>query len=265
MTQQPKPCPVCTKQGKLSHEHVLPQWARNAHLAITRSGQRPETSNPAAIKMRICSECNSALGTQFENDASGVIAPMISGRNIVLTPAHQTIAAAWIIKTDLMLGILNAHSSQMSNSRYADSCRWHLAKLREGSYPLDRACVRIARFPAGHCEVAHPVKNLNFLLPGGRLPNDARKYSMQQVGYLAWQMIVYGPTRSFDARYFNSGAEHNDWFIRIQPVSSQAINWPPRCVLAREDFYRLRAAADSRRDPSMPPSRVRAHHVPWSP
>jgi hypothetical protein len=256
--------PCVPTPGRLTDDHIVPMWARERHLAITAPYQAHGTPNPAAIKWRICGGCNATLGRTFENDAPKVIGPMISGSVIRLTPAAQAFAAGWLAKTTFALGLADSQQAGAPDTGHADILRWHLTQLMRGSYPLKRICVRLGRFPAGHNEPMHPVEDLNRLMPNGRLPNETRMASVQSIGYLAWQLLVWGPLASFEVQEFVRWSEHNDWLVRVHPPSSPFVAWPLSRTLCRDDFLALRTLAEPHRHPSTPNSRRRVQHLTWS-
>jgi hypothetical protein len=112
-------CAFCDFEGKLTREHVWPQWVR-PHLeheagpgtntrTIIRAERTESTSykaQPAHLTVKCaCEECNGGWMSQLEERAKPILLPMIEDRAPVkLGSREAVIVATWAIKTALVAG-----------------------------------------------------------------------------------------------------------------------------------------------------------------
>jgi hypothetical protein len=198
------------------------------------------------------------MADRFENLASRVLGPMAQDLAVILTPPLQLFCASWIWKTGLLLTLAELDYHGQAGTAYGLRIRGLLHQVIKGSEPPVGTCIRLARFPDTPGSLMHPAEHLDQLLPYGRVPSGATDYGVWQLCALAWEVTVIPP------RYvgeFVTWSEHNDWFIRVWPTNGADVRWPPRHVLAPDDFFRLRAAGEERRDPTIPVGRVRSWSV----
>jgi hypothetical protein len=111
-------CVFCgTTHGKLTREHVIPQWARRSfnikgpvtvHAREEGLSQRRQVGAMQALNITlddvICENCNSVWLSRLERRVKPLLAPMaVSAQPTTLSPASQHLIATWAVKAVLLL------------------------------------------------------------------------------------------------------------------------------------------------------------------
>lgn len=120
-------CPFCGTNGRLTKEHVWPQWLRSQGPAYglwaphyqgersTVSGTHAITndhglveyvprSGPAAgkflatVTVKVCGDCNRQWNERLEKPVQELLRPAFTGETTPLTPTYQRLLALWAVK-----------------------------------------------------------------------------------------------------------------------------------------------------------------------
>jgi hypothetical protein len=112
-TLSSKRCIFCGRSGsevKITKEHVWPYWLRTHLKTQLLPGPLELRKNETVIRTRpdvlfsvspciACIACNTGWMKQLEERARPLLLPMLDGLNLELSPADQSIVAAWCAKT----------------------------------------------------------------------------------------------------------------------------------------------------------------------
>ena len=112
-------CIFCGRTGKLSAEHVFPDWSQpyltsphgqgtHERTILHADGTKDEVSHrgdPATITVRaVCEPCNTGWMSRLESKAKPFLLSMIQGHTRTYHPAGQKLLAMWAVKTALVSG-----------------------------------------------------------------------------------------------------------------------------------------------------------------
>jgi hypothetical protein len=109
-------CIFCGRSGKMTKEHVVARWGRDAvatrvgrgtriKLVFTDSGRnvRADTGLSIILRGAVCEACNSGWLAGWEDKAGPWLAPAILGEPIAIARGPmQELVAAWAVKTALL-------------------------------------------------------------------------------------------------------------------------------------------------------------------
>lgn len=108
-------CVFCGGDGALTREHVLPTWI---HDVLEIAGpmkhfvgqqQKREAKKLDVTLRAVCSSCNTGWLSTLEGRTRSVLGPAMKGAPVSLSPADQALAAAWAVKTSLLLELAQRH------------------------------------------------------------------------------------------------------------------------------------------------------------
>lgn len=146
-------CVFCGAGGKLTEEHVFPQWLRRlVDLQVherwlsttemsTDSRTDPErvAGSVYALRPRIaCAPCNNGWMSALEERARPLVSPMVEGRGGGLTAAEVDVVTAWAQKT--------AMTAQWTLPGMITYTQAHRQAFASGPAPLQRTRAWIGRY-----------------------------------------------------------------------------------------------------------------------
>jgi len=187
-------CVFCERDGKLTREHVWPQWVRpsldhpdgagTATRTIIRPGGTEERSykaRPANVVVRsVCEECNGGWMSELEQRAKSVLLPMVEDRGpVTLGATDAETVATWAIKTALVAG--SEFDPLIPRQFYAE--------FYEARAPFGKVRVWIGRTP--HLET-HTIdfRPMTVRREGENPPASPNGYqAVLSVGHLAFYVV----------------------------------------------------------------------------
>lgn len=113
-------CFFCTRDAKLTREHVIPRWLRRP-LADTprwesnmwyQSEFSLESSSPIRRRLtdqilrRVCGPCNSGWMSDLEVEVRPLLEPLIAGEVLAVSAEDKELLRRWALKTAAVLGPL---------------------------------------------------------------------------------------------------------------------------------------------------------------
>jgi hypothetical protein len=126
-------CLFCQQEGKLSREHVIPQWIGKAlqiqtNVEVYTGSERVHTLEALSIVLpRICQGCNIGWMSDLEERVKPVLEPILlgarPGNRRVIDPSQQATLATWAVKTSLLLTI-REFEDQEHGWIPADNLQW---------------------------------------------------------------------------------------------------------------------------------------------
>ena len=131
-------CLFCDQAGKLTHEHLNPDWLRryipttqrlkthhrgymrqlddSGRSQVVEESHRIRPGDPYANRMKIvCGRCNSGWMSQLQQRAKPLLLPMILGQWRPLSPAEQETLATWMTMSVIVRE--TAHKPTATTSR----------------------------------------------------------------------------------------------------------------------------------------------------
>lgn len=226
-------CAFCDGDGKLTREHVWPQWVRSSldHPAgpgtATRTIIRPSGTEERSYKTRpanvvvksVCEECNGGWMSALEESAKPVLLPMIEDRGAVtLSVGEAETVATWAIKTALVAG--SEFKPPIPREFYAD--------FYDAQVPVGQVRVWIGRTP--HLET-HTIdfRPMTVRREGEEPPSGPNGYqAVLSVGHLALYVVGWrGPKPQLNRvfSYFGDTA-----LVKVWPFAPP-VTWPPPATI----------------------------------
>lgn len=232
-------CGFCGKPGKISNEHLWAKWLgrllgpANMTVEIQREDKSVTwESQDLDVQIQLpCTTCNNGWMSDLESTVEPIITPMIKpGTARALDVAHQTVLAAWMMKTAMVAEPLSP-------------MRPHYYTPAERQFLMDRltppAGVRIwiGRY-RGRFRCHSSADHLRSPKPGGLLlPGYCSTFA---VGHLAFQVFSYRRSRG-QPEYFR--VRRGFWsrtLLQLYPPTRGVIMlWPPRETLIHHEFLTL--------------------------
>jgi hypothetical protein len=187
----------------------------------------------ATILKPVCQRCQRRLNDKFENPAKRVLEPMLQGFAMMLTPRQQVVAAAWFVKTGLVLSLCPGRVEAVS-AETAESYRVDLREMLDRGTPSEHATTRLA------CIAYHPTQSAHPFLPDG-WPDDRRYWTSNIITlpYVASETITAPEPSRLS---FIDATQDDHRFIRIWPPLVTSQSWPPAVQLGIGDPQALRKA-----------------------
>ena len=112
-------CVFCGGTGKMSAEHVFPQWSREYLREVEGKGThtrkilhgdgrisaRSHKADPATATVKtVCASCNNGWMSRLESEAMPFLLSMIKGHRRTYYDAGKALIARWTLKTALVSG-----------------------------------------------------------------------------------------------------------------------------------------------------------------
>src|SRR3712207_2522797 len=106
-------CVFCEQTGKLSAEHVFPDWSQpfltsphgkgtQTRVILRRDGTKDETpprsTDPATVTVKtVCEPCNNGWMSHLEGAAKPFLLSMIQGHSRTYYAGGQKVLASWAV------------------------------------------------------------------------------------------------------------------------------------------------------------------------
>jgi hypothetical protein len=226
-------CAFCGGGG-LSREHVLPHWLRGSGLDLTASwhivGVDETTRHewvaaPFTARVRgVCQLCNGGWMSRLEAMAQPILSPMmVDGGWRLLDERSQRIAAAWALKTAMVLQLLDPTSSAIPALHYQG-----LYALRDQPQPLPHMSSWAGRYTGEMLAVSMRNHPMALDVDGQTLPNPPHAYlATIMVGRLVVQVWASSMEGSSFAIERSIGPVMRPMVVPIWPTRAPAVIWPP--------------------------------------
>src|SRR5664280_978873 len=118
-------CVFCGASGKMTAEHVLPNWLANLGLTsqpidggtgsgwLNRSPQFRESGKPFQTKVKtVCATCNNGWMSELEQVANRILTPIIQGEDTAVSKEDQPVLAMWALKTTLVAMMVSSQEDR---------------------------------------------------------------------------------------------------------------------------------------------------------
>lgn len=103
-------CPFCDSRGRLTREHVWPEWYSRELRArgVVLTGDAAVSNNRIDITVPVCAECNNTWMSVLESDAKDLLLKMTTASTgaysaLVLSQLDQRRLATWAVKTAFLI------------------------------------------------------------------------------------------------------------------------------------------------------------------
>ena len=243
----------CQIPGKLSDEHVWPQWLRSFPAYDALLEQHPPSDDPSwkvrlepddrgrfvarryqrgqeqllpHVQIRqVCTTCNTGWLSRLEKDVKRLLAPMIREQPLCLTPEGRQMLALWVLKTSMMYAL-----HQPPEARIFPSAAYTMlyANRDETSYqqrPLPGSpAIWIGRSNASTAHIAMGLAPLLFA------PNHTRGEDLASMPATAGDIYLAAHGVFFIHHYWPDEFESlREEFVLPMPMRAGLQQlWPPR-------------------------------------
>lgn len=218
-------CILCGSVGKLSREHVFPDWLNRTLFLnkpmVMRTGQRPYINSTLAIRAKaICDPCNHVWSSNIETKASKLLAGPVLGRPTQFTNADMPLLALWTAK---IAWLLHAADGRVPEPHVVDHLHW----LREHEQPSQSTCIWLFHLPrVGRSKdmLASADAGAIAINRGGReLPFTLATVT---VGELGFQIVAHDADDDEDC-VMNHDPQIEPALTQIWPNHPELVDWPP--------------------------------------
>jgi hypothetical protein len=151
-------CVFCGASGKMTAEHVLPNWLAGIGLTsqpaagaasgwLNRSPQPRGPGKPFRTTVRaVCASCNNGWMSGLEQVARRVLTPMIRGEETVVSKDDQPVLAMWALKTTLVAMMVSSQEDRAQGYGLPPAEFVELHSQRDQRQPPDHVQVWLGRF-----------------------------------------------------------------------------------------------------------------------
>ncbi len=224
-------CAFCRRPAT-SREHLWADWVNNyckppgpmRHVSglVGTTGDRQWHSQRFDQRIRyLCHDCNVNWLSDLETRAGRIVGPMMQGRDTRLNRAAQTLVAAWVAKTVMVLQYVHAQRSLPVPSS-------HLAQLYSRGKdwrPPDNTQVWLARYIGTQLGARYQMQPLEVEVQPDRIPRGQFAYAAT-ISVCEFAAQIYGCGVDVQVR-IQHPALFESRLIRIWPVRDPEVNWPP--------------------------------------
>ena len=216
-------CAFCGGGGKLSDEHVWPQWLSRALRQLpwapkkdrpfVMRGPHDRRTRVIDVTAPICQACNNGWLAALEQDAQQALTPMITGRPVCLGRSEQALVAGWAVKTALIFDLSSRSEAIIPLGYYRQFGQTRAA--------LDSMCVFVAGY-AGRAPAWATREELWVSIPHDEQPNAFA--TTLTAGSLVLQVVGhFVKSASFrDLRWQFARTTRQIW-----PSIFETVSWPP--------------------------------------
>lgn len=151
-------CVFCGASGKMTAEHVLPNWLATIGLAsepvvqaasgwLNRSPQSRGSSRPFQTRVKaVCATCNNGWMSELEQVARRVFTPIIRGEPRGILEDDQPALAMWALKTTLVAMMVSSREDRTLGYGLPEAEFTDLYMQRGQPRALDHVHVWLGRF-----------------------------------------------------------------------------------------------------------------------
>ena len=245
----PKLCAFCGKPGKMTKQHIWPNWLKRIRTPVATShtqvmgefltfspgSRRPpyraqtHQGHAGSRKIKnVCQTCNNGWMSRIEEAAKDAALPLILDQECSLTPNHQRELARWFT----LMTMMSEFTDPMTAALRRDDRRFltdHLDpppifKMWIGRY--------IGRHPEQHwCR--HTGMSMSLTADGS---NDPSRCNTQTTTIVLGALCIHTYSSTVDPDFPGyMGAP----IIQVWPVSDETIGWPPVIGLSDEKIIAL--------------------------
>jgi hypothetical protein len=236
-------CIFCGQAGKLSAEHVFPEWTRpfltspygrgtHERQILREDGSKDQASyqaEAASLTVRtVCASCNNGWMSKLETRAKPFLLSMIQNRVRTYHPTGQKELATWMVKTALVSG--SKHTPPTPASFYTD--------FYAAQEPPDKTLVWLIATPRPYFTYTdyRPLK----VSKQGEPPASENAYAaLLAVAHLAFYVVGWSenePDLSGLAPFAKS-------MLPLWPINAKTVTFPPSGP--RLDYQDLDVLADA--------------------
>lgn len=121
-------CVFCKQEGKITREHVLPNWLSklsSKKITVTNEfiGDNPIHWDSLIFQHKakiVCKECNSGWMSELEVAVKPILLNLLLLNKVTITRKEQAILSFWAQKTVLMLNQGTPHSLKITSDTFED-------------------------------------------------------------------------------------------------------------------------------------------------
>jgi hypothetical protein len=243
-------CAFCGYQGKLSGEHVWPEWVRNVILPDTRTGSyvlaehRPGepqkiSSTWRADKLatlevrRVCEDCNTNWMHHIEDAAIPVLERPIQGNPITLRGADLDAVATWAFLKCLVV-TLATNKGHLLPTRLSE---W----MRRQQRPPRSVLILMACYGGNRHPLYASAGPVSFGVQVGTGEGTERHAYLLTIGVGHAVFQVFGHHIAEVINVKPTGWKR-DVACLVWPKPHDAIRWPPRIPLTDATLFEFAKA-----------------------
>ena len=230
----------------------MPRWLRQD--LVNGIGAEWAAPRLPRVRMRVCAACNARMNVAFEVPARPVLLRMMSGARWPMTLDERRVAAFWMIKTDILYGILRIVRDNVEpgvHPKYQH--RWdpgqRLADHRANLMRLTRDGIAPPRtiVSAALMEVVEPSRCIPIT------PRDDGDFVSRGVN--VWMPLVYETIQGDrdPAAHATLRLDDGRFVVLWPPRMGESALWPPAPI----SFTEVRAFRASEHGHLMPLLRLR--------
>lgn len=224
-------CAFCGRPAG-SREHVWADWAnsyctppgpmRHVFGLVGTLADRQWYSESFDQRIRVlCHDCNVNWLSKLEGRVSGIVGPMMQGQQTLLDPGAQTLVAAWVAKTVMVLQYVHAHRSLPVPRR-------HLAEFHgygQNWRPPSNTQVWLAHYTGTQRGARYNMQPLEVEVQSDHATRGQHAYAAV-ISICEFAAQIYGCGVDVDFR-IQLPALFESRLIRIWPLREAEAEWPP--------------------------------------
>lgn len=225
-------CIFCGASGKMTAEHVLPNWLTSIGLAsepvvetasgwLNRSPQSRGSGRPFQTRVKaVCAACNNGWMSELEQIARRILTPIIRGEPRGILEDDQPALAMWALKTTLVAMMVSSREDRTLGYGLPEAEFTDLYMQRGQPRPLDHVQVWLGRFSGEQHTASVQATPMIVTADGLAEPGDPHAYVFS---VLLGEMFLQGIRFTTLSLALDLTAEQG--FAQIWPVLG-GIDWP---------------------------------------
>lgn len=225
-------CVFCGASGKMTAEHVLPNWLASIGLAsepvvkaasgwLNRSPQSRGSGRPFQTRVKaVCATCNNGWMSDLEQVARRVFTPIIRGESRTIVGEDQPTLAMWALKTTLVAMMVSSQEDRTLGYGLPAAEFTDLHTLAAQRRPPDHMQVWLGRFSGDQHMASVQATPMIVTTAGLAEPDDPHAYVFS---VLLGEMFIQGIRFTTPGLALDLATEQD--FAQIWPVLG-SIDWP---------------------------------------
>ncbi|GAB1263174.1 hypothetical protein [Aurantivibrio plasticivorans] len=243
----PKLCIFCEKEGKLSREHLWPDWLGKMYIrkgdekhtfgaktyankALKNDGVYERPGHLFSLKIRaVCSKCNNGWMSGIENKTKPIILKMIEGKKCKISKEELEALSFWVA----LKVVVAEHANNKEDLSVTPSSDRRL--MMEDKKIPNYLNIFIGNHSTGHNSawlryswtMAYSPNGPSPPLLGHQRNAQAISFMVGPIFFYVLQVRVLGFSPE---RHFNFGP-----LLRIWPSKKNFLRWPPKRPLRKRE------------------------------
>lgn len=240
--QERKQCLFCENYAN-SKEDTFPLWLlevigkQDDMVKAVRGLPTRIQKGSAALRIRtVCETCNNGWMSRLEQDTIPILRPLLLDLSIPLPSEQQTVLAAWVMKTGMVLDSIYTHTHFYQKNERTD--------LRENSVVPSATVIWIGRF-FGNGKHAGLSDFSMDCAPDTKVANGCVITLI--FGRVVFQILSVRPRPDYKERQLHAPFRRGRWnelLTQIWPNTQDRITWPPALSFTLYSEFSVRSLLD---------------------